>query len=239
VALLSATSKADIASTALRELKDRADARFSFVNGLLWLRPLSRNRVPPALRWTGRPAHELFERYFFLTMTTTFRAGGTSWGTKKRGKPIPDGVLDLPQVGTSLLYDCKAAHNGYEMTYRDLTGFADYLHHPPEGGWSTQEGIVPYFLVISSQIQGGTREASFQGRQKALNQKVPGAKLIWMRAPDLVRFGLAIEAAEVTPADREGISWVTLFDTGDVHWDVFQAELGKLAHLGYTFPEDG
>jgi hypothetical protein len=232
-------SRYRIDRTALRELKDQTDARFSFINGLLWLRPLSRNRVPPALRWTGRPAHELFERYFFLTMTTTFRATGTSWGTKKRGKPIPDGVLNLPQVGTPVLYDCKATHNGYEMTYRDLTGFADYLRHPPEGGWSSREEIVPHFLVISSQIQGGTRQASFQERQRALNQKVPGAKLIWMRASDLVRFGLAIEAAEVAPADREGISWATLLDTGDVHWDVFQAELGKLTQLGYTFPEDG
>ena len=200
---------------------------------------LSVETVCPLHYVLDRPAHELFERYFFLTMTTTFRATGTSWGTKKRGKPIPDGVLDLSQVGTPVLYDCKAAHNGYEMTYRDLTGFADYLRHPPEGGWNSHEGIVPHFLVISSQIQGGTRQASFQGRQRTLNQKVPGAKLTWMRAPDLVRFGLAIEAAEVAPADREGISWATLFDTGDVRWDVFQAELGKLAQLGYTFPEDG
>lgn len=224
--------------TALRELKDQVDARLSFVNGLLWLRPLSRNRIPPALRWTGRLAHELFERYFFLAMTTTFRASGTSWGTKKRGKPIPDGVLDLPQMGTPVLYDCKAAHNGYEMTYRDLTGFVDYLRNPPDGAWSAHQGIVPRFLVISSQIKGGTRDASFEGRQRALNQKIPGAKLTWLRTPDLVRFGLAIETAEVAPVDREGISWAALLDAGDVYWDVFQAELTKLAELGYTFPED-
>jgi hypothetical protein len=120
----------------LHELKEQDDARFSFVNGLLWLRPLSRNRVPPALRWTERPAHELFERCFFLTMTTTFRARGVSWGTKKRGKPIPDGVLDLPRMDTPILYDCKAANEGYAMTYRDLTGFAYYLRNPSAGGWS-------------------------------------------------------------------------------------------------------
>jgi hypothetical protein len=222
---------------ALRELKDQADARFSFVNGLLWLRPLSRNRVPPALRWTGRLAYELFERYFFLTMTTTFRASGASWGTKKRGKAIPDGMLGLPKVGTPVLYDCKAANNGYEMTYRDLTGFVDYLRNPTEGEWDSPTGGVPRFLIISSEIHSGTREASFHGRQRALNQKVPGAKLTWMRAPDLVRFGLAIEAAEVSPVHREGISWAALLDAGDVHWDIFQAELRRLAKLGYTFPE--
>lgn len=224
---------------ALRELKDQTDARFSFVNGLLWLRPLSRNRVPPALRRTGRPAHELFERCFFLTMTTTFRARGISWGTKKRGKPIPDGVLDLPRMDTPVLYDCKAAHEGYSMTYRELTGFADYLRNPAEGGWNCPEGVIPRFLVISSKIHGGTREASFKGRQKALAQKVPGARLTWMRAPDLVRFGLAIEAAEIAPAHREAICWEALLDAGDVHWDAFQAELKRLVTFGYTFPEVG
>jgi hypothetical protein len=224
---------------ALRELKDQTDARFSFVNGLLWLRPLSRNRVPPALRWTGRPAHELFERCFFLAMTTTFRARGISWGTKERGKPIPDGVLNLLRMDTPVLYDCKAAKEGYTMTYRDLTGFADYLRNSSTGGWSCPKEIIPRFLVISSEIHGGTREASFEGRQKALAQKVPSARLTWMRAPDLVRFGLAIEAAEVAPTDREAICWKALLDAGDVRWDAFQAELRRLAILGYTFPEAG
>jgi hypothetical protein len=224
---------------ALRELKDHADTRFSFVNGLLWLRPLSRNRVPPALRWTGGPAHELFERCFFLTMTTTFRAYGNSWGTTKPGQPIPDGVLNFPGLYVPVLYDCKAANTSYTMTYRDLTGFVDYLRHPSVGEWRCPEGVTPRFLVISSEIHGGTRAASFTGRQKPLNQKVPGARLTWMRAPDLVRFGLAIEAAEVAPAHRESVCWAALLDAGDVHWDAFQIELRRLAALGYTFPEVG
>ena len=77
-----------------------------------------------------------------------------------------------------------------------------------------------------------------------------GAKRLWTRKfPahtsrgcvrfDLVRFGLAIEAAEVTPSHREAICWTALFDVGDVHWDTFEAELRRLATLGYTFPEVG
>jgi hypothetical protein len=57
-------------------------------------------------------------------------------------------------------------------------------------------------------------------------------------APDLVRFGLAIRGSRGCASGREGISWAALLDAGDVHWDVFQAELTKLAELGYTFPED-
>ena len=133
----------------------------------------------------------------------------------------------------------KAANEGYEMTYRDLTGFADYLRNPSVGEWRCPEGVTPRFLVISSEICGGTRAASFTGRQKALEQKVPGARLAWMRAPDLVRFSLAIEAAEVAPAHRESVCWAALLDAGDVHWDAFQTELRCLAALGYTFPEVG
>lgn len=222
---------------ALSELRDHADARLSLVNGLLWLRPLSRNRVPPALRWTGISAHELFERCFALTMTTTFRASGDSWGTRQRGQPVPDGVLSLPGTEGPTLYDCKAAKDGYTMSYRDLTGFVDYLTHSPDEARSAPAGVTPRFLVVSSQIHGGAREASFAGRQRALGQKVPGARLTWMRAPDLVRFGLAIERAGVRASDRDRIRWSALLDAGDLRWETFKAELGFLAGLGYTIPE--
>ncbi len=223
--------------TALAEVRDHADATLALLNGLLWLRPLSRNRLPAALRWTHIPAHELFERSFFLTMTTTFRAVGASWGTRKRGKAIPDGLLLVPGTDVPTLYDCKAARDGYSMTYRDLTGFADYIRNPLPGTWTCPDNVVPRFLVISSEVHGGAREASFSGRQQALSGKVPGARLVWMRARDLVRFGLTIERAQVTPIDRETIHWAELLDAGDVQWEAFQNELHLLSQLGYTFPE--
>ncbi len=229
--------RVEIDRAILRELKDRDDVRFSFVNGLLWLRPLSRNRVPPPLRWTGRPAHELFERCFFLAMTTTFRGSGTSWGTKKRGQPIPDGELLLPGLHGPVLYDCKAATGGYSMSYRDLTGFVDYLQASAPASRGAPGNESRHFLVVSSEIHGGQREASFTGRQKALSSKVPGSRLTWMRAPDLVRFGLLLEAGEVAPTGREAISWAEILDAGDVHWDVFQVQLGKLRELGHAMPE--
>jgi hypothetical protein len=105
-------------------------------------------------------------------------------GTKKRGKPIPDGVLDLPQVGTPVLYDCKAAHNGYEMTYRDLTGLSIIcaILLMEVGASSRDCATIPCHQL---QINGGTRDASFEGRQRALNQKIPGAKLTWLPHPTL------------------------------------------------------
>lgn len=219
----------------LQELRDYSNSRFALLSGLLWLRPLSRNRRPPALCWTGKPAHELFEASFFQVMSTIFRAHGTSWGTRKRGRPVPDGVLMLPDVSAPVLYDCKAAQDGYSMQYRDLTGFADYLKNPIEQAWACPDGVAPRFLVISSEIRAGSREASFAGRQRALRRMVPGATLTWMRARDLVRFGLALEQAEVRPEHRETIAWTALLDTGDVTWTAFRGELERLAALNYTF----
>lgn len=93
------------------------------------------------------------------------------------------------------------------------------------------------FLVVSSDIHGGSREASFDGRRDSLRKKVPGAELTWLRAPDLARFGLAIEQAEVSPEHRERIRWDRLCGFGDVHWDSFETELRELSVLGYSFPE--
>ena len=122
------------------------------------------------------------------------------------------------------------------MSYCDLTGFADYLRD--HGASLLQDATsAPRFLVVSSEIHGGLREASFRRRQQVLGQKVPGAKLAWIRVRDLVRFGLAIEQAGVSPGDRESIRWDSILDTGDVCWDAFGQELQRLTACGYSFSE--
>jgi hypothetical protein len=219
---------------ALRELRDYRDPRIALLNGLIWLRPLSRDRMPPALQWTGTPAHELFEKCFFLSMISTFGCTGISWGTKARGKPIPDGRVAFRGVAATVLYDCKAAKRGYDMEYRDLTGFADYLNDPVEAMWTRPTGTI-FFLVISSDFIEGAGSASFEGRRKALAKKAEGAQLVWMRAPDLAKFGLAIERAEVSHSDRSSIAWQRLLKAGNVTWTHFDEELKRLSAKGYSF----
>jgi hypothetical protein len=220
---------------AWRELRDYRDARFALISGLLWLRPLSRNRVPPSLRWAGTPAHELFESCFFVVMTTVFQATGACWGTRKRGQPVPDGRLRLPGVIEPTLYDCKAAAKGYQLTHRDLTGFVDYLRQPIEHGWTRPTRGSLRFLIVSSQVRHGRGVASFAGRQRALSRRVRGARMTCIAVPDLVRFGLAIESAGVSPADRRRIGWSRILDAGDVKWDAFEAEIRRLEMRGYMF----
>jgi hypothetical protein len=217
-----------VSGSLLADIRAVRDARLSLIGGPVWLRTLSRNRVPLQLKWTARPAHELFEQAFFLTMTGSFHVPGLSWGTRKRGQALPDGMLDF---GLPTLYDAKAAHNGFRMEHRDVLGFADYLAHPQE--WRPPTGVVPRFLVISSQFNPGTRGASFAGRSSSLAARVPGARLSWLRAADLARFAIAVERAQVTPEHRRSIDWMTILDAGDVGWDAFDAEINRLHRLGY------
>jgi hypothetical protein len=222
----------DVDKAALTELKDQNDASLALLNGLLWLRPLSRDRKPPALRWTATPAHELFERCFFLTMISTFGADGASWGTRDRGKAAPDGGLRLAQHIGPVLYDCKASRDGYEMSFKDLRTAADYLRNPPDDSWRPRGTERPWFLVVSSEIVGGTRDASFSGRQRQLRERVPNAGLTWIRTPDLCRFGLAIEKSSLTSDCRRHIRWDQILSAGDVRWNVFEQELDHLRAIG-------
>lgn len=221
---------------ALRELQDNHDPRIALLNGLLWLRPLSRDRVPPALRWTGTPAHELFERCFFLSIISTFDATGVRWGTGVRGRPVPDGRLAFRGLAAPVLYDCKASRRGYEMTYRDLTGFVDYLVDPIEPDWKRPKRGLLYFLIVSSEFMESSPSTLFRRRQAALQKKARGAQLVWIRAPDLARFGLAIERANVTHAHRSSIQWRAILDSGDVRWSHFATVLDGLGKKhGYSF----
>jgi len=224
----------EIDAAALNELADVADTRLALVNGLVWLRALSRDRVPPALRWTGRPAYQLFERCFFVVMSSTFGTQGVAWGAAHPGESRPDGVLEFPSDPKPALYDCKASFHGYAPTFRDILGFADYIKNP--GDWTPPPGVTPRFLVVSSGFELGTKAGSYAGRAALLSRRVPGAVLSLVRAPDLVRFGLALERARVKSADRAQIGWSDILDVGDVRWPAFEAQLARLSLIGpYEF----
>lgn len=217
-----------IDTSALGDLEENEDTRLTLVNGLLWLRPLARNRVPPALRRTGRPAHELFERCFFTVMCSTFGARGTSWGTEKRGEVRPDGLLELPNSELTI-YDCKASSEGYKPSYRDMLGFADYMTRPV--GWTPPTARRPRFLVVSSAHRMSGR-GSFRTRRDQLAAKAPGVELATVRARDLVRFGLILERANVSMEARLSLDWSRLLGSGDVQWSDFEAQLAVLRASG-------
>ena len=215
---------------ALGDLSDSQDTRLALVNGLLWLRPLARNRVPPALRRTGRPAHELFERCFFTVMSSTFGARGTSWGTEKRGQVRPDGLLELPGTRQLTIYDCKASYDGYAPTYRDILGFADYVNHP--AGWTPPPCGPPRFLLVSSGFRM-SGSGSFRHRRDQLARKAPGVELATVRARDLIRFGVLLERSSIPMEGRLSVNWDELLHAGEIQWSDFDRQLDALRGAGY------
>ena len=216
---------------ALGDLAENDDTRLTLVNGLLWLRALARDRVPPALRMTRRPAYELFERCFFTVMSTTFGARGTSWGTERRGQVRPDGLLNLPNVARQVIYDCKASFEGYAPTYRDMLGFADYVRAPT--GWTLTPGTQPRFLLVSSSFRM-SGAGSFGHRQEQLTRKLPGVGLSTIRARDLVRFAVQLERANVPLEGRVAVNWEQILAAGEVTWADFELQREALEASGYT-----
>lgn len=216
---------------ALGDLRDSNDTSLALVNGLLRLRPLARDRVPPPLRSAGRPAHELFERCFFTVMTSSFGARGTSWGTERRGEVRPDGLIELANVSRPVIYDCKASFLGYRPSYRDMLGFADYVNHPV--GWTPPTGVFPRLLVVSSEFHmRGT--GSFARRQAQLHAKAPGVDLTTVRARDLARFGLGLERSSLPLSGRLAINWETILAAGEVRWEDFELQLASLRRAGFS-----
>jgi hypothetical protein len=218
-------------SLALGDLTDSNDTSLALVNGLLLLRPLARDRVPPSLRAAGRPAHELFERCFFTVMTSSFGARGTSWGTERRGEVRPDGLLELGNVTRPVIYDCKASFVGYRPAYRDILGFADYVNHPV--GWTPPTGVLPRLLVVSSEFQMRGK-GSFAHRKAQLHAKAPGVDLTTVRARDLARFGLGLERSSLPLAGRLAIDWEAIFAAGEVRWEDFELQVASLRSAGFS-----
>jgi len=92
-----------------------------------------------------------------------------------------------------------------------------------------------YFLIVSSEFTGGNPQRTYATRKAQLSKKAKGAKLVWMAAPTLATFGLAIERANVSVAHRAKIRWTRLLDAGLVQAKHFEDELKALSRLGYQF----
>jgi translation elongation factor EF-Tu-like GTPase len=113
----------------------------------------------------------------------------------------------------------------------DVRGFADYLRNPLKGAWKPTGGKAG-FLVVSSEI-GREKTRSWADRQRDLQARVSRAKLVWIRASDLVDFAMALERAGVTPEHRELIDWARLLRPGDIRGESFTDELRALERFGY------
>lgn len=178
--------------------------------GLRWLPTLALNQVPAELEGEGA-ADELLERIAFRVLTTALRFGGRRLGTRRRGERVPDSVL---RWGThAALLDCKAAQYGYRMGIGDQRALVEYFRRLESDEHDMAFGLE-YIVVISADFDGEPGDSHpYHQRRRSIEAEC-GAKLVYLRASDLVRLVIEVESDEADPHAREEIPWDQLFDLG-------------------------
>lgn len=176
--------------------------------GLRWLTTLALNRIPSELVDTDESADRLFERIAFRVLTTVFRFGGRRLGESWRGERVPDSILTEPGCPSewAAFLDCKAAGGGYTMTAAEERAQVEYVTKRCDLAQADGHRLT-HTLILSSHFAG-----DFERRAEAL--AAHGVTLCYLRASDLVRLALEIEAAEEPPAVREAIPWTQIMDAG-------------------------
>jgi len=109
---------------------------------------LAENRLPANL--VGRP-DELFEIYVHAGLQFLFQGRVQRYGQDRRFEVLPDGFVETGSAPL-MLYDCKAAHNGYTLTRDSIRQFSEYVKQFHER-YDRIVGRLHSFLVFSSQFQ--------------------------------------------------------------------------------------
>jgi hypothetical protein len=109
---------------------------------------LSSNQLPAGL--VGKP-DDLFELYVHSGLQFLLRGRVLRYGQERRFEALPDGVV-VNSSAPLMLYDCKAAASGYEITKDSLRQFADYVRDF-RSRYEQYLGRAHAFLAVSSSFQ--------------------------------------------------------------------------------------
>jgi hypothetical protein len=183
--------------------------------GLEWLQPLSRMTIPRDLSSTEMPPEDLFEVVVFRFATTTLRFDGRRLGSGARAERAGDGLLYLPDGTTAIVYDCKAARDGYSMTADHERRFIEYVE--THRSFALADGYdISHLMVISSCFSGRAGAGHpFHARARRIREAT-GVRLVYLKADHLVRIGIELERRDAAPLLRKALPWGTLLSAGIV-----------------------
>lgn len=162
---------------------------------------LGRNKLPEGL--TGK-ADELFEEYVFVGLQFLLQNRVIKYGQDRLFKDLPDGIAFGGSV--LLLYDCKAAGEGYKISSNSMRQFADYVN-TFHRRYQNYVGRVNSFLVISGFFQSPDK---LEDRSRKLLAEC-GVPLSFLTAKDL---GEIIKLLVENPVYRQSIDWKRIFSGG-------------------------
>ncbi|WP_238963565.1 restriction endonuclease FokI C-terminal domain-containing protein [Mycobacterium paraintracellulare] len=194
--------------------------------GLRWLPSLSRNEYPPDLEGQSASPDTLFERMTFRLFTSCLRFGGERYGEAGRGKRQPDAVLMAPGSDHySILLDCKASADGFVMEADDHLRFCKYIDLLRER-LDASGYPIRYMLVLSSAFPGRAGDSHpFYARAIALKDD-KNVALAYVTADVLARTATQVEMNELSPENRESLTWDSVFATGLVKQSDVETRLG-------------
>ena len=153
--------------------------------------------------------------------TAVFRFGGSATAKQRGVSEFPMTLLTWPASSgaeVAALLDCKASADGYSMSADHHRRFKEYIEDM-RGEIDASGFELRYLVVLSSDFSGRPGDGHpFHGRATSLREE-SGVDLVYLRAVDLARTALAIEAMDLQPAAREALDWMTTFSAGLVGWE--------------------
>lgn len=197
--------------------------------GIAWLPSLAFNELPFELQALDIAPEDMLEEKAFRLLTSILRFGGERYGQRHRGERLPDALLNWrAEPSCWALLDCKAAASGYQMTSDHLLRFEEY-HDRLSDSVAEQGGELTHLVVLSSHFPGRPGDAHpFNDRHAEILERT-GMRLAYIRASDLAWFAHHIEVHHVRLADREAVSWSSVFDEGLVEFQHLEQALTPVA----------
>ena len=163
------------------------------------LRILGHNELPAGM--SGKP-DTLFEEYVHAGLQFILQDRVVRYGQERLFEAVPDGLV-AGHRSPLMLYDAKAAKDGYEINATAIRQFADYVRtfHSRYEGYT---GRLFAFLLVSGhfQVEGNLEERSAQLYAECT---VP---LRTCTADEMAKM-VAVFAER--PAFRQAIDWKTIF----------------------------
>ena len=177
------------------------------------LRILGHNALPAGL--VGKP-DDLFEKYVHAGLQFVLQDRVVRYGQAHLFEAVPDG-LSVGRRSPLMLYDAKAAADGYEITRDTIRQFSDYVRCFHER-YEAYTGRVFCFLVVSGDFHAAeTLEA--RSNQLYADCQVP------------LRFLPAAEMASIVsllanrPTYRQSLDWKAVFSNTIVRVTAVQKHL--------------
>jgi hypothetical protein len=163
------------------------------------LATLGRNELPPGV--TGK-ADDLFEVFVHAGLEFLLQEKVVRYGQDRLFETIPDGLV-LGRRSVLVLYDCKAARNGYDISRDSIRQFADYVKSF-HARYEQYVGRLHAFLVISGFFQSPD---TLQARSDELYAECQ-VRLVFLSADEM---GEIVAMLAAHPAYRRSLDWRSIF----------------------------